>query len=873
MKTHYSKTARQMLVLLAVAATAAACATTDAKGDDGPTGATLEIINRTDAEMWVSVRGRVEATVQEKQRAILRHLTPGDAVVRVAPTPEEVAAKSSRDLDVIFDKSVTLEEGKRAVVDVYRPGAAAPLPPPLGDLAVDNQLTRDVQIWVDGESLGLVLAGSKRVIRDVVSGVRSFRAADRGQKSVFTKDLDVKANGQASWLLKAPEAVLRVINDTEEAVWVTADDRDLGRIAPGMRLSVKDLGVGKHFLLATGETSKHRYQKVMELTSDFPAVWGLSSGSATLVVVNLTGEDITAVPTGNLVPSSARTLSIPAGAQYRVDDVVPSVVGINAVTAKTNTLHKMEVELRPGQVFRWEILPASSGVRVVNRTTEELTLYVGKTKVGQLRPGASRSMTALPKGATTLEAYSKHKHRYQLSLPPAPRQPVSWTIRAATGGIAVVNERSEPLSVYVDARRVGTVAAKGTVNFSGIPIGKRLVEASGQKTKTSLKARTEVSRGGIAEVRFKDPRAMLTVVNRSGERLEAKGLLASQRPMVEKDGRVHFNLPAGRRELVFMGRDSGLAYRKLADFVEEAKVVWTIDKPMGSLVIQNALEETVAISVDGVPKGTILKGTNLALGPMPAVRHRIVAEGLKSKRLWQVDRRIQPNKALFWNLVDSPSRLLVKNLSQETVQLVVDNRPYGIVPPQSNKVFANLQPGKRTVYTVGMTSRVKQDYTVPLEAGRTDVLVVHPPFGTIMVDNLSGEDLVVRVGNKKVGRIAAGKMPTPVPVPAGLRLVQIERQGSRTVTTYRLQVTSRRSIHLEVMAIAARAAIKNATDKPLTVFAGDRQLGVVAPGESLMVDDLKAGAIRFKAIDSKGTTTHAERRTLGEGELFGWELR
>lgn len=864
-------TSRSLFIMVCAWLLLAACATTGPP-PSAERGAELEVINRSDAEMWIAVRGRVEATAPPRTRTIVRHLNPGTVDVLIQASPETRKAQSAKDVDLRLSRSVELVAGQRVVVDLYGPGAPAPLPAPLGNLRIQNTLSRDVQIWVDEVPSGTVLAGGERVIMDLVAGERRLRAADRKQKTVIQAKQTIAGTKTVVWKLAAAEAELRIINDTEESVRLMADDEDLGRLAAGRRRSITHLGVGKHLLVAVGEGTKHRFQKVLDLKPDFPAVWGLSSGSATLIVVNRTGEDIVAVPTGTFVTSAARTLNIPAGAEYRVDDVVPATIAINAVSAKTNTLYKMKTSLRPGQVYRWEITPAASGIRVINRTRSPLTLYLGRRQVGSMAPGTAKILTKLPKRAIKLQAYGADSQRYELSLLAAPREAATWTIRPETGALFVNNERPERLSVFVDALRVGTVGPNSGLMFTGIPVGSRLIEAVGEGTKATLRIETKIIAEAQTKVRFKDARGVITVVNNTGERLVAKGVLAAQRPVIDAGGRAHFQVRAGAHQLVVIGRGSRLVYRRRAEVTTEAKFVWTIEKPTGTVAITNQLPEKVALSLNGVPKGILSPGTTRVLGPLPAVRHRLVAQGMTSKRLWQTERRVRPDGAQYWALVDKPAKLVVKNRSQEPVELAIEGRPYGVVAAEGHRTFGNLAAGIRRVELSGMRSRVTQKFEVTLGPGRTDVVVAHAPFGTVLIDNMSGEGLVVRVGSETVGTIAAGREPTPIPISAGTRLVQVERVGSGHVSTYRLQVRPLRAIRLDVFAITARAAIKNSSKQALTIFANDRQLGVVAPGESLMIQDLKLGLTRFRAVASNGAVTHAERRALRDGELFPWEL-
>jgi hypothetical protein len=427
--------------------------------------------------------------------------------------------------------------------------------------------------------------------------------------------------------------------------------------------------------------------------------------------------------------------------------------------------------------------------------------------------------------------------------------------------------------VYVDAQRAGEVGPKATLTFTSIAVGRRLVEAVGRQSGATLRHQVEVPKDGVAEAVLADPRGVVSVENRSGEPLVAQAQLAGQQRIIPDGARVRYTLAVGRQILSLLGRTTQMAFKRQVDVAADAPTTWVVSAPTGTLSVENRLDEPVSLTMDGASFGVLAPGAFRELRGIGAGEHRLRAQGERSGRIVTVRRRIAPDGRTAWRLVAKPARLLVHNRGQEPVDVRIDGRPYGSVPGESRKIFADLDLGPRVVDVVGLKSQVEQQFRLTLEGERTDVLVVHPPQGTVVIDNQSGEDVIVRVGGVMAGRIAAGRPPSPVPVPAGTQIVQVERTTSNVASTYRLQIRAQRAVHLAVAATRLRLAVANRTERPLTVFVGDREAGTVAGPGSLVIDDLDAGPVQLQAKDAAGVQTHAERRELRLGPMQTWELR
>jgi hypothetical protein len=831
--------------------------------------AVLEVTNRTQEALWLEIRGRFETTLPPSSRTNIRYLAVGDAQVRAYPEKGRVAATGKP--VTTHRSSFTLEGGKTTSWTV---GSEVPLNAikGLGSIRIVNTLAKDVQVTLNQRPIGHLLSGDTRVFRDIPAGEYICQASDRTLKTVIDHLATVETGSSATWEIKQAVGQVTVINDTEEAVDFVLNDEALGRISASTRRTFKEIPPGQHEIVGTSAVTRHRYQNILEIIPGETFTWGLKTGSGSLTVANHTDEKLTVVPRGTLVPTNARTLEIEPGANQTVPNVQPGLMTLHAVGDRQQILYSTLAEIRKGQHFIWDVLPRAATGRVMNSTQQTTEIFVAGKRQGTLSPNESMTLGDLPSGDFHLRAYDSSGRMYEQFVPQTPRKPLTWRISSQLGTVRIKNQRRDTVSVFRNGRFIGEVTTQDTITFTGIPVGKQLLEAVDVRSNEVTRYWIHVSPEEPVELSITVQRSSLSVQNDSSEVLVVNGIWAQQFEAIAAGSKVQFIAGPGSKTLSLRGRASGLHFVRSFKLQAGSDAHWIIAKPVGNIRILNELSESLAVGIDNKPTLAVEAGGFHDFVGIPAGIHRLKAVGLTSGRLYRENRRLQPDGNTVWRLAREQARLLVRNHDQSDVLIELDGRPYGLVFGGSTKIFAGLDTGLRSLRSVAINNHSIRRHDIALGGGRTDVVDIHPSRGTLVVENVSGEDVSVKLGDA-VWPLKIGQAPTEFPVDAGLRLVRVTRRDSQTETLYRVNVRPWRSIHLRVGKPTGRISVKNGTKTTLTVFIGDRELGSVESGEELISDQLSPGSVKLLARELTGKISHIEDRTIRAGATSLWHLQ
>lgn len=861
--------------LLALLATplASGCASRGAVSAEArAAGATLEVVNRTAVDLGVSVRGRVEGFVDAGTRARFRYLTPGEAELVASPRERGRVAPRA--------EATTLEAGAVAVWEIVDADAPVAAPPPLADLTVDNPSRRAVTVRVDGRDLGRIFPGEARVFRDLSAGERDVVAATDVAGLAATARLTLAPGDDNAWTVALSGARLEVLNDTDEPVELRLDGVRRGTLEPGERWASDAEPPGVRVATARGLTTRRPFEANLELSTAAPTEWRLNTAGATLRVRNATGEALAVTVAGR------EAVALGDGAQALVEGLEAGAVRATAVGERTGMVYAYEARLGPGQRAEWTARPVRPTVRVVNESGTTQLVYVEADAIDprpgapkrvmrlatELAPGRAVLLEDLPESPFRLEAVdAEGLRKHAREVDPAAAPATTWVLPRSAGGVTVVNERPEDLDVYIDAVSFGLVEARATRTFTGVLVGSRLVEARGRRSRAVLRSPVEVSEEAAAVARFEDPTATLEIANALGVPLRTTGALADQRAVVPEGETVRFLVPARPHEVGLVDPD-GVPLAWQADPDPGEVVRWRVAPATTSLIVTNELDEELAVTVDDASVGTVGRGETATFTGVATGRRRFATVGVSSGRVRALTEVATAARPVSWHLRSRPGRVVVKNGSAEAVEVFIDGRLHREVDPGTSLAFADILAGSRRVDAVGVRSRARQVFEAMVEEGADALVEVSAPMGTLLVDNQSGQDVIVRVDGVRMGRVSRDAGVTAVPAPAGRRLVQIEREGDHTVSGMQVAVAPAHAVHVLVPRPVARLAVANQTDGALTVRVDGRTLGEVAPGSSAVYEDLAPGRVELSAGAGEGGAAFFERRALRAGETATWVL-
>ncbi|MCA9518096.1 MAG: hypothetical protein KC635_24325, partial [Myxococcales bacterium] len=594
--------------------------------------------------------------------------------------------------------------------------------------------------------------------------------------------------------------------------------------------------------------------------------WRLSAGAAKLLVRNRTGEAL------DVTLPDKPAVRVADGAEVEIDAVPTGSVRVAATETESGARHELLLSLGEGQRYTWTPHALKPTLRVVNRTPKALALYVKGELRGEVAAGEAAIVRRLPSPPFDVELFDQAATmRLVKHFDADASLPATWIATAETGSLHVENRRPERLEVNVDGRRVGEAPPNADLTFSGVLTGDRLVEARGEKTGTVLRAYVTVDTGLAAAVTFANPNATLVIENGLGETLMLQGPLAQERRQVPPGQAASFRVPAEQATYGVMSEDGATYSKKLTPGPGET-VTWAIRATDTSLLVQNELDEDIAVTVDDQAIGTVAPGRVGAFPEVATGRRSLQAVGLTTGTVIATTQLARPDEPLNWTVALRPGRALVDNASAERVAVSIDGKPYASIEPGATKLFPDLPEGVHTLVAEGDVSGIQHRYDVEIHGGQDVLVRVEPPMGILLVDNQSGEAVLVSVDGVRRARVPAGGVAVPVAVPAGHRLVQLERLADHTVTGFELDLAAEGTVSLAIPRADVRLVVANQLDTARTVRLGARTLGVVEPGGSLTVEGLPAGWAELTARDAGNVVTHAERRQLMSGETASWAL-
>lgn len=866
---------RPALLLLAASLScgASACATSRPGSpvdvDPAASGATLEVENRTQEDLLVSVRGRVEGTVRSGQRLRVRHLGPGEVGVQ---------ARSTMGGDGAFTSGTRLElVGGAIVAWSILPDAAGgePLPevPGLGALRVVNPSQRSVVISVAGVRRGRIFAGDERLVEDLPEGAAEIVAQPDDGTAPSRDTVAIVAGTTASWRFEQVGARLTVVNETDEAIVVRIDEAERTRIAPGERWTSTE-APGLRMLSARSEPSLRPYEQLLELALDQEATWSVTAGQAALVVDNATGEAISlAVPDHPAMTLAPRQ-------RERFEGMPTGATAIEARGQDTQTIYAVELELLPGQETTWVAAPVAGSIRVDNRTPRTLTIYTGseldEQERGELAPNTTALVRQLPRTAIRVSAVSvdpsgvarRQSTTFDLSSTPA----ATWVVSPVTGPLEVDNGGEDTVEVYVDARRVGDIERGAKRIFTGLEVGPRRIECVGQRTGHVQRDDVVVSEEAVARVAIQPTSAWLVIANVTGEDLVTRGQLAGQLPHVDAGGSVRFKVRAGPQRVTLVGAQSGFIYGRQVEVAAGGSERWEVALRSGRVLVANRLAESVAATIDGRAQGSLPPDETLAIEDVAPGRHRVQVVGLRSGLVRSEVVVAKPGDDTKVTFASELGALLVENRAQEAVEVAIDGALYGEVSPTSLHAFGKIGPGAREVELYYTESHRRLVVKLEIREGQRARIVAEAPLGVLVVDNSSHQDVKVTVDGEDASVVPADAGPTLVVAKAGGRHIHVERLGDRTQLGFHLIIEADVAVHVPIPPTSVRLVVVNRGSDALSLFAGDRELGEVTGGGSRMIEDLEHGEARLMAKDAAGHIRYEELKRLHAGETATWVL-
>jgi len=538
--------------------------------------------------------------------------------------------------------------------------------------------------------------------------------------------------------------------------------------------------------------------------------------------------------------------------------------------------------------------PVSPGGRIEfsNQTGEPLEVFASGARVAVLARGASVSVDRLPLGPVGFEAVGKMSGtRLHASFDLLDAAPASWAIRPSpeqeaalarlpTGRIEVRNGAPEPVRVFVDDEAREMVWPGGEAAYSGIPLGRRRLRAEGVKSGFGVRSEVVVTEGAAPVFDVVPPRGSLRVANRSTLPAFVSVEGFGGREVQPGATFTIADLPPGAHRVAAVD----LLHRPMWESevtVRPGEVVEAaVPLPAGVLAVVSDLHVPVAVVADGRRLGDVpARGAGEFRGLPPGLA-RLQATGPDGTVLARARIRIPAEGQATWmakpgsggEAAGDEGSLMVVNRTPESIALRVDGWDRGHVPPGGRRVVPGLVPGRHTVAALGAASRDVSRALLDVTPGAEVSFEVVPAAAVLAVRNTRPEEVRLILDGTEIARVAAAES-ADLRIAAGRHELHVRGVGTLATTLHALDLQGGQTTRLDLTVPTATLVVTNRQGEPLAIGYGDRQLGVVLPGDRVTLRDVAPGTYRLVARSLARPLSWTVPVTLSAGDTFKWDLQ
>mgnify|MGYP000931497653 CR=1 FL=1 len=532
-------------------------------------------------------------------------------------------------------------------------------------------------------------------------------------------------------------------------------------------------------------------------------------------------------------------------------------------------------------------------LQVVNQAGEPLEVFAAGNRVmARLEDGNEARLDRLPLGDCALEARG---HRTGWRMGTTVRLDSSteatWTVRASeghaealknlpAGRVRFVNRSPEPVRAFIDDVAKELVWPGGEAEFAGVSEGRHSVRADGTQTAFRTDAEVEVSAGVATRFEVNPPQAALRATNRSGgiARISIRDEVERQVPA---GGSATFDRLAPGAIDVSARDDQGRFLFKGVATLEAGKVAdVVVPAPEGVLSVLSDLAVPVSVWIDGASLGLCGASGAAEFKGLPVGDVHVEALDPESRVVARAVLKLKSGSPTLWMVReggDAAERrgdegsLSIENGSPEPMRVQVDGGARGEVQPGARRVVPGLLPGVHQVAVFGLRSRDIQRADVTVSSGAVATWVARPRSATLSLKNLRDEEVRVRIDGETMARLAPAQS-LDLLLPGGAH--RIEAVGVTTLrsTVHSMELPATVVTRLPLPSPTATLVATNRRGEPLTLFDGDRQLGVILPGDRVTLRDIEPGDHQLQARSLDRPLTWHVRVNLAAGDSYSWDL-
>ncbi|MFT5432349.1 MAG: hypothetical protein ACI9OJ_003048, partial [Myxococcota bacterium] len=536
------------------------------------------------------------------------------------------------------------------------------------------------------------------------------------------------------------------------------------------------------------------------------------------------------------------------------------------------------VEVTPNDEVVVEVILETGTLRLTNRTGESVRLYIDGIVDRTVEADNQIDISGLVVGVHSLRAVAADSSREYLRTVNVSRdQELTWDLSAANGLVSLKNLTGEVLTLTIDDTDRGTLATGKTIGLDNVPLGLRVIRATGSTTGYTWSAEIPVTAGHAAAWTLRNDVSTARITNRLSESIELR-----------LDGERLRDIPPGVSVFIDELRGSKPRFtafttvshqllrppwagQKASTQVTPARsVVWEIATPQGQLRVVNETSERVMVYADQRPLGFVEPEMTVVFTQVPP-GERLVEARLGSGNIISDRVGVSAEATAQWRVAMATGTLVVVNETAEAIA----------APPHLVPQGAEIMPGARASYTVATGERVfhfigrrsGQSYRKQMTVFADEEIEwgLQTLMGVLHVFNRSLSDQTIQVDGLEPFVVRAGK-DSQRAIEAGVHRLVAVAQGTGTAREGTV-VVRHGSVHAwEVRPQLGYLRVLNRTHEELVLRVDGMMLGQVDPQDARTWGPWPTQTYNLVAQGTWSRALYEVAVTLGPGGVEAWEI-
>ncbi len=719
------------------------------------------------------------------------------------------------------------ENGQWLLLNPSSGAGADPVADHTASLAVSNPTPSDFHVALDGQDLGMALANSQSLFRDLPTGPHSmeFRPQQAGVTQAMQIQLD---SGQTLQAAVPPcEGTVRVLNSPSATI-----QAELGGVVadmlPNAEFSFSGVPAGQRTLVIRTSASQSPLSLSFVLECQETKEVRLTAESANLVLENRLGETV------HFSLPGKDPIKVESGQSHEWTGLMPGPQRCEAKT-ENGRLFARELVLVASGTLTWVLDAPLAELEITNLVGERIVILRGDVPLAELDPGNSALLPVQP-GPLSLSAWCPVTgHTQPLTVEVAKGERLPVRIGPQGGRIKLENTTNEGMWVYRNGHFLGIVPANMTVEFSGQPLGKNLVELSSPDGRPLAKRALDTQTAEPSAQAVPVARDLLdvTLSNQTGEALRLEPSAAGNPTSVAPGVRLLIQIPAADPQVRAVGVTTGLGYSARVSTQPDATREIVLRSQVGGVRVENRLTNPVEIWIDGKKVKELAAGESAEFTQLAPGRHLLAARSPKQPNaLEQIAFNLAPNGYFQWSVQSTPSTLVLRNTTGEPVRLKQDQQTAGRL---ENGTQGPLTPSAQAIRLEAEGEKSGQTLRLFLPAGSAQTkLVTGENLGVVALWGLAGRKATIEWDESSWSVEPDAAEPFRFATSPGEKRLKV-RFDDGTVVERLVRVTPGMEVAVRAQPKAVSLSIRNDTGNPVEIWVAESLVSQLEPGQSTLI--------------------------------------